>query len=227
MIPVNTHHLNRLGVVTPLEFVASDKQSAHVYTLNGTDPEGDPVTYGLTYEAGSRRYFSVDGNLGNVTLIEELDREKEDEIEVIVSISDGLSTVSEKVRILVTDANDESPEFVNTPYIVQVSENSPSGSSIFKIEAVDRDTGSGGSITYFLQDGGGKLRGDNKVFSATTTVTVNVEDVQDTPPMFIGTPYYGYVYEDTLAGSEVLTVVALDGDRGKPNSIHYCIVNGE
>ncbi|XP_021253314.1 cadherin-related family member 1 isoform X2 [Numida meleagris] len=248
---------------------------AHVYTLNGTDPEGDPVTYGLTYEAGSRRYFSVDENLGNVSLIEELDREKEDEIEVIVSISDGLSTVSEKVRILVTDANDESPEFINTPYIVQVPENSPSGSSIFKIEAVDRDTGSGGSITYFLQnihankftidrhsgvlriktgitldyeksrthfvvvvakvqsflleleeDGGGKLRGDNKVFSATTTVTVNVEDVQDTPPMFIGTPYYGYVYEDTLAGSEVLTVVALDGDRGKPNSIHYCIVNG-
>ncbi|KAM9011729.1 cadherin-related family member 1 isoform 2-T3 [Ara ararauna] len=198
----------------------------HVYTLNGTDPEGDPVTYSLAYEAGSRRYFSVDKNLGNVTLVEELDREKEDEIEVIVSISDGLSTVSEKVRILVMDANDESPEFINTPYIVQVPENTPSGSSIFKAEAVDKDTGSGGSITYFLQDGGGKLRGDNKVFSATTTVTVNVEDVQDTPPMFIGTPYYGYVYEDTLAGSEVLTVVALDGDRGKPNSIHYSIVNG-
>lgn len=46
-----------------------------MYTLNGTDPEGDPVTYGLAYEAGSRRYFSVDKNLGNVTLIEELDRE--------------------------------------------------------------------------------------------------------------------------------------------------------
>ncbi|XP_050815046.1 cadherin-related family member 1 isoform X1 [Gopherus flavomarginatus] len=237
----------------------------HVYTLNGTDPEGDPVTYGMTYETGSRSYFAIDTNFGNVTLIEELDREKEDEIEVIVSISDGLSTVAEKVRILVTDANDESPEFINTPYIVQVPENTPSGSSIFKIEAADKDTGSGGSITYFLQnirtnkftidrhsgvlriktgitldyeksrthfvtvvakDGGGKLRGDNKVFSATTTVTINVEDVQDTPPMFIGTPYYGYVYEDTLADSEVLTVIALDGDRGKPNNIHYCLVNG-
>lgn len=36
------------------------------------------------------------------------------------------------------------------------------------------------------------------VLSATTTVTVNVEDVQDMAPIFVGTPYYGYVYEDTL-----------------------------
>lgn len=50
----------------------------------------------------------------------------------------------------------------------------------------------------FPQDGGGKLRGADVVFSATTTVTVNVEDVQDMPPVFVGTPYYGYVYEDTL-----------------------------
>ena len=36
------------------------------------------------------------------------------------------------------------------------------------------------------------------VFSATTTVTVNVEDMQDMGPVFVGTPYYGYVYEDTI-----------------------------
>lgn len=36
------------------------------------------------------------------------------------------------------------------------------------------------------------------VFSATTMVTVNVEDVQDTAPVFVGIPYYGYVYEDTV-----------------------------
>lgn len=49
-----------------------------------------------------------------------------------------------------------------------------------------------------LQDGGGRLRGADVVFSATATVTINVEDVQDTAPIFVGTPYYGYVYEDTL-----------------------------
>lgn len=58
------------------------------------------------------------------------------------------------------------------------------------------------------QDGGGRLRGADVVFSATTTVTVNVEDVQDTAPMFVGTPYYGYVYEDTLPVSGCITYPA-------------------
>lgn len=46
-----------------------------VYVLNGTDPEGDPVRYGLTFEKGKTEYFRVDSKSGNVTLIEELDRE--------------------------------------------------------------------------------------------------------------------------------------------------------
>ncbi|KAM8776420.1 cadherin-related family member 1 [Rhynchonycteris naso] len=238
---------------------------SHVYTLNGTDPEGDPVSYNIGFDPSTRSILSVDPNFGNITLVEELDREREDEIEAIISISDGLNLVAEKVVILVTDANDEAPRFIQEPYVVLVPEDTPAGSSIFKVHAVDKDTGSGGSVTYFLQnmqsskfavdhhsgvlrlrpgttldyekaqshfvpvvakDGGGRLRGADVVFSATTTVTVNVEDVQDTAPIFVGTPYYGYVYEDTIPGSEVLTVVAVDGDRGKPNRILYSLING-
>ena len=47
----------------------------HVYTLNGTDPEEDPVRYGLTFEQGTKEYFRVDPKSGNVTLVQELDRE--------------------------------------------------------------------------------------------------------------------------------------------------------
>lgn len=36
------------------------------------------------------------------------------------------------------------------------------------------------------------------VFSATTTVTVSVQDMQDMVPVFVGTPFYDYVYEDTI-----------------------------
>uniref|UniRef100_A0A8C4SUS9 Cadherin-related family member 1a n=1 Tax=Erpetoichthys calabaricus TaxID=27687 RepID=A0A8C4SUS9_ERPCA len=189
-----------------------------VYILNGTDPEGDLVTFGISFEPGKKEYFKVDPQSGNVTLIRELDRE---------------------VHI--------------------------SGSSIFKFNAVDKDTGSGGSVTYSLQnvqaskfaidrhsgvlrikrgetldfeksrthfvtviakDGGGKYKGKEKVHSSSTTITINVIDVQDTPPLFIGTPYYGYVYEDTFPGSEVFTLTAHDGDRGNPNSINYSIIDG-
>ncbi|XP_076980488.1 cadherin-related family member 1 isoform X2 [Tamandua tetradactyla] len=238
---------------------------SHVYTLNGTDPEGDPISYHINFDPSARNVFSVDPNFGNITLVEELDREREEEIEAIVSISDGLNLVAEKVVILVTDANDEAPRFIQEPYVVLVPEDTPPGSSIFKVHAVDKDTGSGGSVTYFLQnlrsskfavdrhsgvlrlrpgtaldyektrahfvtvvakDGGGQLRGADVVFSATATVTVNVQDIQDMVPVFVGTPYYGYVYEDTLPGSEVLTVAAMDGDRGRPNRILYSLVNG-
>ena len=46
-----------------------------VYVLNGTDPEGDSVRYGVAFEKGTKEYFKVDPKSGNMTLISELDRE--------------------------------------------------------------------------------------------------------------------------------------------------------
>ena len=46
-----------------------------MYTLNGTDPEGDPVSYHISFDPGARSVFSIDPNFGNITLVEELDRE--------------------------------------------------------------------------------------------------------------------------------------------------------
>uniref|UniRef100_A0A4W6F5W4 Photoreceptor cadherin n=1 Tax=Lates calcarifer TaxID=8187 RepID=A0A4W6F5W4_LATCA len=206
-----------------------------IYILNGTDPEGDPVRYGLTFEKGSKEYFRVEPKSGNVTLIQELDREKQDEISVLVSITDGRN-------------KDTAP-----------------GSSIYRVQAVDKDMGSGGSVSYYLQsipfakftidghsgilrvkpgetldyettpthfvtvvarDGGGKYKGKHQVLTSTATITINVIDAQDMPPSFIGTPYFGYIYEVSVPGSEIFTVYAKDGDQGTPNLIHYSIING-
>ncbi|XP_074519302.1 cadherin-related family member 1a isoform X1 [Halichoeres trimaculatus] len=236
-----------------------------VYILNGTDPEGDPVRYGLSFEKGSQEYLRVEPKSGNVTLIQELDREKQDEISALVSITDGRNKVIETVRVFVTDANDEPPEFQNLPFIINIPEDTVPGSSIYRVQAVDKDMGSGGSVSYNLQtsavsrftidghsgilrvkpgetldyettpthfvtvvakDGGGKYKGKHQVLTSTATITINVIDAQDMPPSFIGTPYFGYVYEVSLPGSEIFTVYAKDGDQGNPNPIHYSIMNG-
>ncbi|XP_060727376.1 cadherin-related family member 1 isoform X2 [Tachysurus vachellii] len=239
-------------------------KGTHIYILNGTDPEGWTVRYGLGFDPGAKEYFRVDPISGIVTLIEELDREIQDEIEVLVSISDEFNKIVEKVRVYVTDANDEAPQFGNLPSNVDVPESTPSGRSIFKVQAVDKDTGSGGSVTYFLQstgpntkfaidhhsgvlrikesldyetvrthfltvvakDGGGSYNGREQVLSSSATLTINVIDSQDTPPSFVGAPYFGYVYEVSSPGSEIFTVYAKDGDVEAPNPIVYSIESG-
>uniref|UniRef100_A0AAQ4R7M6 Cadherin-related family member 1 n=1 Tax=Gasterosteus aculeatus aculeatus TaxID=481459 RepID=A0AAQ4R7M6_GASAC len=244
-----------------------------IYTLNGSDPEGDPVRYGLTFEMGSKEYFRADSKSGEVTLILELDREKARSQEINTKMLsffrdksvDSSFQVFETVRVFVTDANDEPPEFQNLPFIIDIPEDTAPGSSIYRVQAADRDMGSGGSVSYYLQtspfakftidgssgilrvkpgetldyettpthfvtvvakDGGGKYKGKHQVLTSTATMTINVLDAQDMPPSFIGSPYFGYVYEVSVPGSEIFTVYAKDGDQGNPNQIQYSIMNG-
>lgn len=43
--------------------------------------------------------------------------------------------------------------------------------------------------------------------SSTATITINVLDSQDSPPTFVGTPYFGYVYEVSVPVSNHTTLV--------------------
>ncbi|XP_055032107.2 cadherin-related family member 1a [Misgurnus anguillicaudatus] len=245
--------------------VAEDTSvGTHLYTLNGSDPEGEPVTYGMTFDKGYKEYFNVEPKSGHVTLIESLDREVQDEIVTFVSITDGRNKVVEKVSVFVTDANDEKPQFLNLPFMADVPEDTKPGRSIYRVQAVDRDLGSGGSVTYYLQselnnkftidghsgvlriklgesldyelsrthfvtviakDGGGKYHGKYIVMTSTAIITINVLDTQDSPPVFVGTPYFGFVYEVSVPGSEIFTVIAKDGDQNNINPIQYSILN--
>lgn len=77
------------------------------------------------------------------------------EFEVVCSQrgSDELS-ITIPVRIIVTDANDNRPEFVGAPYTVNVSEVSVIGTVIYRgIRAVDRDqTGPYSTVEYYVEE---------------------------------------------------------------------------
>uniref|UniRef100_A0A674NDK3 Cadherin-related family member 1 n=1 Tax=Takifugu rubripes TaxID=31033 RepID=A0A674NDK3_TAKRU len=219
-----------------------------IYRLNGTDPEGHEVRYGLSFDPGSKEYFRVEPISGNVTLVEQLDREVN-----CLRCSWRNILFPPPLKFLFT--------FLFLP--LQTTE---SGSSIYRVQAVDKDTGSGGSVTYYLQnpqstlftidrhsgvvrikagemldyektkahfvtvivrDGGGNFNGREQFLSSSSTLTINVIDAQDTPPVFIGTPYFGYVYEISVPGSEIFTVIAKDGDVGNPNPIRYSFDEGD
>ncbi|KAK3554303.1 hypothetical protein QTP70_020167, partial [Hemibagrus guttatus] len=210
-------------------------KGTHIYVLNGSDPEGQPVKYGVGFDPGAKEYFSVDSISGIVTLIDELDREIQDVIEVLVSISDQFNKVVEKVSVFVMDVNDEEPQFENLPSIVDVPESSGPNikfaidhhSGVLRIkESLDYETVRTHFVTVVAKDGGGSYNGREQVLSSSATLTINVIDSQDTPPSFVGTPYFGFVYEVSLPGSEIFTVYARDGDKETPNPIVYSIESG-
>uniref|UniRef100_A0A1B0FB48 Cadherin domain-containing protein n=1 Tax=Glossina morsitans morsitans TaxID=37546 RepID=A0A1B0FB48_GLOMM len=122
-----------------------------VYQLKGVDPKGSAVKYSI-----SGPVFSVDRHTGVVRLRQELDRETQDTIEVIISLTDeGLygnepHTISLRREIPVRDYNDNQPIFMTRPYLANISESLEVNSELDikpPIIVLDHDTGRNAEVT--------------------------------------------------------------------------------
>uniref|UniRef100_A0A4W5NZ03 Cadherin related family member 1 n=1 Tax=Hucho hucho TaxID=62062 RepID=A0A4W5NZ03_9TELE len=187
-----------------------------LYILNGTDPEGEAVWFGLTFEKGTKEYLSVDPKSGNITLIQELDRE--------VSVMQGALTT---LCPVISGAQNQVLRVLDTA----------AGSSIYRVQAVDKDMGSGGSVNYYLlvdhvhSPGSGSYieehvlkQGGTCQIKQFATVCPNEHCPGLTESSELDQRLYGGIHCHT--GSEISTVFAKDGDEGNPNPIHYSITNG-
>ena len=158
------------------------------------------------------------------------------------------------LTIYISDVNDSPPMFLSVDLTLSVVENSPSG-PVGEVQAVDSDPVNASLLYSILSDDNGgfiidSLTGeiqstrpldrefqdiydvvvqviDNGVppLSASTTVRVMVEDVNESPPMFsIHTPPSINVSEIASVGSVILTLTASDADS---NMVGFRIVNGD
>ncbi|XP_041929720.1 protocadherin gamma-A10-like [Alosa sapidissima] len=113
---------------------------------------------------------NVDGGK-NVELVldKELDREKEQEVKLILTAADGGSpprSGSVEIHVTVLDANDNSPLFSQPVYRVSLPENSPLDTLVVKVSATDADEGPNGDVTYGFSRISNKAR---KAFSLDPT----------------------------------------------------------
>ena len=60
--------------------------------------------------------------------------------------------------------------------------------------------------------------------SSTSTVTIEIVDVQDQPPVFLNAPYTMVLKENSAAGTSVGFILARDGDTGDPRPLKLDIV---
>jgi Ca2+-binding RTX toxin-like protein len=142
------------GLALSAATVAEDAPVGTVVgTLSATDPEGQPLTYTLTGNAGGR--FEIVGNELRVKV--GLDYETATSHGITVTVSDGVNGVSKAFAIAVTDvaeAANQAPTGLALS-AATVAENAPVGAVVGILSATDPE---GQPLTYTLTgDAGGRF----------------------------------------------------------------------
>ncbi|XP_061135404.1 protocadherin gamma-A11-like [Syngnathus typhle] len=126
--------------------------------------------------------LSVSGNTIELVLDKELDREKQSEMNLLLTALDGGSpqrsgTVA--IHVTVLDANDNAPVFSQAVYKASLPENSAPGAIVINVSATDADEGVNGNVSYdfgHVTDHVKKLFSiDRKIGAITVTGTVDYE----------------------------------------------------
>ncbi|XP_063060291.1 protocadherin gamma-A12-like [Engraulis encrasicolus] len=111
-----------------------------------------------SYSLEKNDYFSLAVNshangrkYSELVLDKELDREVQKEVTLLLTASDGGSpqrSGTAVIQVTVLDANDNLPVFSENIYKASIPENSPSGTVILTVSAIDADEGANGEVTY-------------------------------------------------------------------------------
>ncbi|KAF1384696.1 hypothetical protein PFLUV_G00122860 [Perca fluviatilis] len=95
--------------------------------------------------------LAVDSNKVELVLENTLDRERQNEIKLLLTALDGGSpqrSGTVVIHVTVLDANDNAPVFSQAVYKASLPENSPPDTIVINVSATDADEGVNGDVTY-------------------------------------------------------------------------------
>ncbi|KAM9740615.1 protocadherin alpha-3-like [Menidia menidia] len=119
---------------------------------------------------------SVKTNMYSLVTKQVLDREEQSEYDVKIVAKDAgePSLSSEKsIKIVVSDVNDNSPEFSQSPYTFYITENNTPGETIVSVTARDHDDGSNALISYLIL----RDRGAENLFTSFLNINSETGDI--------------------------------------------------
>lgn len=128
--------------------------------ISGEDADGDDLTFGIQSSSFGSDLVNISNNVPTrnsaiVFLIKELDREKKDSYNVVLTLTDGKlgrdKFVTKTMLIVVLDVNDNDPVFRPFRPILSFPENYRP-QVIESVEAYDLDEGRFGQVLYRLQE---------------------------------------------------------------------------
>lgn len=114
-----------------------------------------PVSYNVTFSIKNNpdsTKFKINHKTGIIVTTDSFDFETKNRYEFDVIANNGEAETHIVVEI--TDENDNSPQFMKNSYQAALYENSPVGSSILKVAAVDKDFDRNGFVTFSIANTG-------------------------------------------------------------------------
>lgn len=229
-------------LIYSLEINEAMRTGATLLNIQATDRERDPITYTIL-RGDPNNVFEVSQTSGLLLLAKTLDREIVDHYTLTVTASDGKldGTSTATVNIVVTDVNDNDPEFDPLlPRNLTVQEEE-ANAFVGQVKATDLDLGINGQVRYRLVSHTDLFRisTDGSIFTAvpldreeraqydlvveasdgakdprrtTIALSIKVLDVDDNSPVFSQPAYHVTLPENSPVGMAILNISALDPD---------------
>ncbi|XP_077389169.1 protocadherin Fat 2 isoform X2 [Festucalex cinctus] len=126
-----------------------------VETIVALKPTGcyinEPLSFSLLNSLGRFAISRTSGVMETTGV--PFDREDTDAYDIVVMLQDTRTpprTATAMVKVFIDDVNDNSPQFLNLPFSMTVSEDTEPGDVLYQATARDRDLGENGSIVYSL-----------------------------------------------------------------------------
>ncbi|XP_048031668.1 protocadherin Fat 3 isoform X3 [Megalobrama amblycephala] len=218
-----------------------------VLRVEATDPD---MTTDLMYSLADSNleHFEMDPSSGVLTV--KNNKLSKDRYRFNVKVSDGRYFCTALVTVLVREAMDSGLLFSQTSYSSSVLENSVNITTVSIVNAVGnrlneplKYTLLNAGTRFTIRPTSGVIQTTGVLFDreqqelyelvvevsreydqlrvARVTVRVEVEDVNDNAPEFLGLPYYAAVQVDAEPGSSIFQVSATDLDKGINGAVYY------
>ncbi|KAG7213360.1 hypothetical protein KM043_002656 [Ampulex compressa] len=194
--------------------------------------------------------LSLDPSTGMLRIRLPLDRETRDKYILSVKVRNGVSVGYCQMELNVEDVNDNAPSFPTSSVRISVPESHPLHVPLYVAHAMDPDSTPSLPIRYMLAQNSNELFGidgrsgelylsrrldyetqqrhglliralDGAGLSANLSLSVEVQDVNDNPPVFERNEYHVEVPEGAKLDSQILQVTAVDLDTGNNARLSY------
>ncbi|XP_067224960.1 protocadherin-15b isoform X2 [Chanodichthys erythropterus] len=229
-------------LIYSLEINEAMRTGATLLNIQAADRERDPITYTIL-RGDPNNVFEVSQTSGLLLLAKNLDREITDHYTLTVTASDGKpdGTSTATVNIVVTDVNDNDPEFDPLLPLNLTVQEEEANAFVGQVKATDLDLGINGQVRYRLVSHTDLFRisTDGSIFTAvpldreeraqydlivqasdgakdprrtTITLSIKVLDVDDNSPVFSQPAYHVTLPENSPVGMVILNISALDPD---------------